>query len=230
MAPEDLFDAIRSVPVPDIFVVDADGARLTELRLIAELRARPETESAAIVVVGGGEEPEFGIMALDLGAGDVLPAGFDADELVLRLRARLKQKRDIERRQRRVEEGLRLAVTDPLTGLLNRRATFARLNAIAAEARTTQQGYALMILDIDHFKLINDSYGHAAGDAVLTEVARRLAAFDARRRSAGPDRRRGIPCRTAGHGAGARADGGRAAAPGHRSASRCGCRRATRCS
>lgn len=174
--PETLFDTLRQGVLPDIFIVAAEKARLADLRLIAELRARPDTEAAPVLVVGGGHEPEFGIMALDLGAGDVLPGGFDADELVLRLRARLRQKRDGEQRRRTLAEGLRLAVTDGLTGLLNRRATFSRLATIARDAAARNRSYGLMILDIDRFKLINDTHGHAAGDLVLTEVARRLGA------------------------------------------------------
>ncbi|MCR8725451.1 diguanylate cyclase domain-containing protein [Frigidibacter sp. ROC022] len=172
--PETLFDRLRQEPKPDIFVIGAEQARLTDLRLIAELRVRQDTRSSPVLVVGGGQEPEFDIMALDLGAGDVLSGGFDADELVLRLRARLRQKRAGERRRRTLAEGLRLAATDGLTGLLNRRATFARLAAMARDAKLRNRPYGLMILDIDRFKRINDTHGHAGGDIVLCEVARRL--------------------------------------------------------
>jgi two-component system cell cycle response regulator len=176
LSPDGLLDALRTDSLPDAFVISGVGGRLADLRLIADLKARPETEDAPILMIGAGVEPEFGIMALDLGAGDVLQGGFDADELMLRLRTRLRQKREGERRRRHVEEGLRLAVTDPLTGLMNRRAVFSRLADIARGSAAEDQPYALMLLDIDRFKSINDTHGHAAGDAVLRELASRLSA------------------------------------------------------
>lgn len=174
-SPDGLLDALRGDMLPDAFVISGLDAGLTDLRLIADLKARTETAESPILMVGAGAEPGFAIMALDLGAGDLLEGGFDAEELVLRLRARLRQKREAAQRRRHVEEGLRLAVTDPLTGLMNRRATFARLAEIARDAPAHRQPYALMLLDIDRFKLINDTHGHAAGDAVLRELARRLS-------------------------------------------------------
>jgi two-component system cell cycle response regulator len=123
-------------------------------------------------VIGDTGAPDFQIMALDLGASDVLAGPCDTEELVLRLRARLREKRDKDRRRAAMERELHHAVTDPLTGLANRRAAFARLAQISARCGN---GYALMILDLDRFKEVNDRHGHAAGDAVLREVARRLA-------------------------------------------------------
>ena len=75
-----------------------------------------------------------------------------------------------------VEDRLRLAMTDPLTGLHNRRYAMAHLSRIAERAAVAGRTFALMILDLDRFKAINDTHGHAAGDAVLAEVAARLSA------------------------------------------------------
>jgi two-component system cell cycle response regulator len=123
-------------------------------------------------VIGDTGAPEFEITALDLGASDVLAGPCDTEELVLRLRARLREKRASDRRRAAVERELHHAVTDLLTGLPNRRAAFARLAQISARCSL---GYALMILDLDRFKEVNDRHGHPAGDIVLREVARRLA-------------------------------------------------------
>ena len=73
-----------------------------------------------------------------------------------------------------VRDGLNAAITDPLTGLYNRRYVEPHLARMASQARATQREFAVMMLDIDHFKSINDRYGHAAGDYVLIEIARRL--------------------------------------------------------
>ena len=69
---------------------------------------------------------------------------------------------------------LRLAVIDPLTGLHNRRYGLAQLQAIAESARANGAMFAVLVADIDRFKSVNDHFGHAAGDAVLVEVAQRL--------------------------------------------------------
>jgi two-component system cell cycle response regulator len=165
-------DALRGGPAPDLFLIASDPPELADFRLLAELRARPETSAAALVVMGGKGSAEAQIMALDLGAADVVPGEVGIEELALRLRLRLRWKRLCDRRRAEVEHGLRLALIDPLTGLANRRAAFSRLVGIGGD--DPDADYALMILDIDRFKAINDRLGHSAGDRVLAEVARRL--------------------------------------------------------
>ncbi|MBI2584951.1 MAG: GGDEF domain-containing protein [Rhodospirillales bacterium] len=81
-----------------------------------------------------------------------------------------------ERAERRLAELERLAVTDALTGLLNRRGLEAELKRVMAAARRYREKGVLIFVDLDGFKPINDTYGHAAGDAVLAHVARLLAA------------------------------------------------------
>ena len=75
--------------------------------------------------------------------------------------------RDITERKRMEEELRRLAVTDPLTGALNRRRLIEQAEAEFARAKRRGRGLAALMIDIDHFKRVNDSHGHAAGDAVL---------------------------------------------------------------
>ncbi|MFU8883513.1 MAG: GGDEF domain-containing protein, partial [Rhodobacterales bacterium] len=70
--------------------------------------------------------------------------------------------------------GLRAAVTDPLTGLYNRRYALPHLTRMTEQASRSGRRFAVMLADLDHFKAINDRFGHAAGDAVLVEVAHRL--------------------------------------------------------
>ena len=73
-----------------------------------------------------------------------------------------------------MRDGLDAAITDPLTGLFNRRYAMPHLARIVEAARESGRRFALLIADLDHFKAVNDTYGHAAGDAVLVETARRL--------------------------------------------------------
>lgn len=158
--------------VPDVHVIAADlAARNEGLRLLSDLRSRPASRHAAALMILPPGDDERGAVALDLGAGDILYDPFDAEELALRIQTQLRRKRQSDRLRDAVAAGLELAVTDSLTGLHNRRYALRRLARMLA---TPGRGVAVMMLDLDHFKSVNDTHGHAAGDAVLAEVARRL--------------------------------------------------------
>jgi two-component system cell cycle response regulator len=171
-----LEDPRPGATTPDVYVIASDlGSRHDGLRLIAELRSRTRGRSAGVVAVTAPGDGAGEVAALDLGADDVIEEPVDALELVLRLRAQLRRKARADRLRRQLSDGLRLAVTDPLTGLPNRRSALARLAQIAERAAQSGRPFAVMVLDLDRFKLVNDGWGHGAGDAVLVEAARRLA-------------------------------------------------------
>ena len=163
-------------PLPDVFVIEADLGGPTEgLRLMSELRSRPATRHAAICILRADAAVESAAMAYDLGANDLMDTGFQPRELALRLRTLMRRKRASDQARAAVQDGLRLAVIDPLTGLYNRRFALPRLAAIADAARASGAGFAAMVVDLDRFKAVNDRWGHGAGDAVLVAVARRLS-------------------------------------------------------
>lgn len=161
----------------DIYVIAADlAARGDGLRLLSDLRSRSASRHSVICMILPEDGRETGAMALDLGATDLVPERFDAEELALRLKLQLQRKRMADRLRESVRDGLRLAVTDPLTGLFNRRYAMPHLARIADRARESGRSFAVLAIDLDRFKSVNDSYGHAAGDCVLVEVAERLRA------------------------------------------------------
>ncbi|MDZ4095340.1 MAG: diguanylate cyclase [Paracoccaceae bacterium] len=161
---------------PDVFVIEADlGGSGGGLRLMSDLRSRAPTRHAAICIVRAEDAAETAAMAYDLGANDLIGAGFDPNELGIRLRKLMRAKRVADRMRASVQDGLRLAVIDPLTGLYNRRYAIAQLAVIADRAQEASGGFAVMVIDLDRFKSVNDRWGHMAGDAVLIEVARRLS-------------------------------------------------------
>ena len=82
--------------------------------------------------------------------------------------------RDVSERKRHLAELERLATHDPLTGLPNHRVFHERLRAEAARASRNRQPLSVAILDVDHFKAINDDHGHLVGDSVLRELGQRL--------------------------------------------------------
>lgn len=158
--------------VPDVFVISVDLAQRNEgLRLLSDLRSRPGTRHSASVMILPEGDSERAAIALDLGANDVLHDPFDAQELAIRISAQLDRKRQSDRMRAGVRAGLDAAITDPLTGLYNRRFALHRMEQIMARPGA---GPAVMMIDLDYFKDINDTYGHAAGDTVLQQVAMRL--------------------------------------------------------
>lgn len=171
-----LRDAMRRLTgasAPDVVALSfgsTPGEAEAGLRLMAELRARAETRDAGIVVTLAEANPRLAAEALDRGANDVLTSPGDPRETALRLRRQIQRKQRIDRMRDTMRDGLRAAMIDALTGLHNRRYAMPRLSHIAQEAARTARDYAVMVIDLDHFKLVNDRFGHAAGDAVLERV------------------------------------------------------------
>jgi two-component system cell cycle response regulator len=158
--------------VPDVFVIAADLTHRNEgLRLLSDLRSRPATRHAASVMILPAGDSERAAIALDLGAHDILYDPFDAQELAIRIRAQLGRKRQADRLRASLRVELEMAVTDSLTGLHNRRYGLFELDRMLAR---DGRNVAVMLLDIDHFKRVNDTHGHSVGDRVLSLVARRL--------------------------------------------------------
>ncbi len=161
--------------VPDIFVIHSQlGAYGDGLRLVSHLRARPNTRHAAIILVVPDGDQAKAAKGLDLGVSDYLFDPFDPLELTVRLNGQIRRKQISDRLRSNVTDTLRLAVLDPLTGLYNRRYAEQHIAKIAERTRETGKGFALMLLDIDNFKGVNDSFGHATGDEVLKEFSRRI--------------------------------------------------------
>jgi len=162
---------------PDIVLLPARLSSGTDgLFLLAELRSRPETRHAAIIVVDEADGDNAAITALDMGANEVMDAATPPAEFAYRLGRQLRRKYKADRLRDSQSDGMRLAVTDPLTGLFNRRYAFPHMSRIAKKSNAAGSPFAVMVLDLDRFKRINDTYGHTTGDLVLKEVANRLRA------------------------------------------------------
>ncbi|QJD15716.1 diguanylate cyclase domain-containing protein [Paracoccus sanguinis] len=165
--------------VPDLYVIAADLSLPGDgLRLLSELRCRRTSRNASFAVVLPSHRQEMMSVALDLGAGDVLAAGFAAeavaDEAALRLSGLIRRKRSADKNRAAAEHERTLARIDPLTGLVNRRFALPRLAGMCDAPARDGRGCAVVAIDIDRFKQVNDHHGHAAGDAVLIEVAERI--------------------------------------------------------
>ena len=162
-------------PVPDVIVIELSPTNAGPgLRLVADLRARASTRRTVVIAVVHPADPAIAAEALDRGAHDVLQAGFNVAELSLRIENQLRQRARMDHLRDNVRNSLRAAVEDPMTGLFNRRYAKPFLDQVAGSAAKTGDPFAVMLADLDHFKQINDIYGHPVGDAVLIEAAKRL--------------------------------------------------------
>lgn len=159
----------------DLYLIAEDlGPALSSRILISELRASNPRAHAAICLMANADAVEAMAEALDMGADEVVTLGINPTELALRLGRLLLRKRRHDALRQRLAAGLRLALSDPLTGLSNRRLAYPELQLLLGDAVATGTACAVLVLDVDHFKGVNDRFGHAAGDAVLIEIAKRL--------------------------------------------------------
>ena len=126
-----------------------------------------------IVLVEPGDEPRL-MRGLDMGVNDYLMRPVERNEMLARVRTQIRRKRHSDRLRARLEESVELAVVDPLTGLHNRRYMEDHLRTLVAQAIRAGRPLSLLIADIDHFKAVNDTWGHDVGDKVLRQVAQRF--------------------------------------------------------
>ncbi len=144
----------------DIAIIDWEMPRMAGIEVCWHLRADPRTAYTYLILMTGSDEPWREFKALDGGADDFLHKPINAAHLKARLRAGV-------RIRAMHEQLLHLALTDGLTGILNRRAFLDRGEQEIARARRTGRPLGVVMADIDHFKAINDTHGHATGDAAL---------------------------------------------------------------
>jgi two-component system cell cycle response regulator len=169
-------DQLRDMSDPSIdLVILSLSGRHDALRLVAQLRGHEASRLSPILLVAESEDLPRLAKGLDLGATDYILRPLDKNELSARARTQIRRKRLQDRLQDNYQRSLALALTDSLTGLYNRRYLMAHLDGLMSRSADGVQGPALLMLDVDYFKRINDAHGHAAGDAVLREVASRVA-------------------------------------------------------
>jgi two-component system cell cycle response regulator len=159
----------------DLLIVNVAASEFDGLRLVAQVRSTESTRHLPILaVVDPADRPRL-VKALDLGVTDLLTKPVDPEELAARARTQVRRKRYADFLREKLDYSLEMAVTDALTGLHNRRYMAGQLQAFVSRAALGGEPVSVLVLDIDHFKAVNDGFGHDAGDEVLREFAVRLA-------------------------------------------------------
>lgn len=159
---EEAWHLLRSFS-PEVVVTDWMMPRIDGFELCRRIKVDPAFETVYCILLTAKDRTEDKVSGLDVGADDYLLKPCDDDELLARVRAGLR----IHRLYQRLEE---VSLTDALTGLGNRRSFDQRLAEEVARCRRNHLPLSLVLLDLDHFKRINDEHGHPAGDAALRAV------------------------------------------------------------
>lgn len=164
------FKLVLNTPV-DLILCDLEMPRMDGFKFISMLQTRDELKDIPVIMLTGREDRDLKIKGLEEGACDYVTKPFDAGELVARVKVQLKIKSLQDELKRSNELLKQLSNTDPLTHLNNRRYLMEALDREYQRAARKESNLSLVMIDIDHFKKVNDNYGHQEGDNVLVAVA-----------------------------------------------------------
>jgi two-component system cell cycle response regulator len=144
------------------------------LRVCSQMRTLEQTRALPILLIAEDADRPRVVRGLDLGVNDFIMRPVERNELAARVRTQIRRQRYAVELRQSVTNTLALAVTDELTGLYNRRYFDRHLSLMLEKAREQDRDMAVMLIDMDFFKSVNDNHGHDIGDAVLREFAQRL--------------------------------------------------------
>lgn len=164
---------------PDLILLDVVMPGMDGFEVIAQLQADTATQEIPVIFVTAHQGSEAESAALEAGAVDFIPKPVNPSVARARVRVHAKLARrnreleELSARYKKMADNFReLSIHDELTGLYNRHYLEQLLHKEVALAKREDQALAIAMLDLDHFKEINDQYGHAAGDAVLSETGK----------------------------------------------------------
>jgi two-component system cell cycle response regulator len=158
----------------DLIIVSLSLDHEDGLRLCSHLRSNEKTRLVPIIMAAEDQDMKRVAHGLEIGAHDYIMRPIDRNELMARVRTQLRKKRFQDRLRSTYDISLSMALTDGLTGLYNRRYLEVHLQKLLDKNAEIQKNLAVLMIDIDHFKKVNDTYSHDAGDAVLRIFAERL--------------------------------------------------------
>ncbi len=144
------------------------------LRVCSQIRTLDHSRNLPIILMADEADRPKVVRALDLGINDFISRPIERNELAARVRTQIRRHRYATELRESVNNTMAMAVTDELTGLYNRRYFDRHLTVMLGKAHAQDRDLAVMLLDVDHFKAVNDTHGHDVGDAVLKELAQRL--------------------------------------------------------
>lgn len=158
----------------ELAIVSMSLGDFDPLRVCSQMRTAEHTRTLPILLIAEEADRPRVVRGLDLGVNDFIMRPVERNELLARVRTQIRRQRYAVELRQSMTNTLALAVTDELTGLYNRRYFDRHLSLMLDKAREQDRDMALMLIDMDYFKDINDTHGHDVGDAVLREFSQRL--------------------------------------------------------
>lgn len=156
----------------DVILCDLEMPGMDGFKFLNMVSAREDLRDIPVIMITGRTDSETKIRGLEQGASDYVTKPFEPGELVARVKVQLKIKTLQDSLKKSNQELLQLSNTDPLTHLSNRRFLMETLDKELKRSARCNSPLSLIMVDIDHFKRVNDTYGHQQGDVVLVEVAK----------------------------------------------------------
>lgn len=158
----------------DLLITDVNMPKMDGFDLIRHIRLQYNFNELPILALSGSEKSSMVAQLLKTGANDYISKPLYNEEFLTRINMALEQSRLYKENQALIEKLQAMATTDFLTKLYNRNYFFSTIKHVQAQAKRTNYQYGVIMLDIDHFKKVNDTFGHDAGDLTLVEIAKTL--------------------------------------------------------
>lgn len=160
----------------DVILCDLDMPGMDGFKFLSMIKTRKELQDIPVILVTGINDQDSKIRGLERGASDYLTKPYDPAELIARVKVQLKIKTLQDSLKKSNQALMELSNTDPLTHLSNRRFLMKTLEKELQRCERSQKPMALIMVDVDHFKPVNDTYGHQQGDVVLQTLADQMKA------------------------------------------------------
>ena len=165
------FDQCLKTYSPDLVMLSCHIDNVDSLRVCSTLRAKEYLKHMSIVLLAEEDRVDIVIKGMEIGANDYFITPIDSNELLARIKTQLRRKIYIDDLRNDIEQNFNLSIKDSLANIFNRRYFDNHIKLIIARCKKLDKNLFLIMIDIDGFKLINDNYGHQAGDEVIILVA-----------------------------------------------------------
>ncbi|HEU5047900.1 MAG TPA: PleD family two-component system response regulator [Rickettsiales bacterium] len=155
----------------DLFIVSTQLSDMDGLRLASQLKSQEATRNVPVLMLVDEDDTRAMLKGLELGVNDYIIMPVDYNEMAARIKTQIRRKKYQDALKSNYQQTISLAITDALTGLYNRHYLNAHLDNMVNQSIRNSKPLSLMIMDMDHFKAVNDTYGHDMGDVVLKQLA-----------------------------------------------------------
>ncbi len=156
----------------DLVIVSTMMTDMDGLRLASHLKSHENLRHVPIIMIVDEDDERALLKGLEMGLNDYLVTPVDHNEMLARVKTQIRRKRFQEALKSNYKQSISMAITDGLTGLYNRHYLNTHLNNMVRESLAKNKPLSLLIMDMDHFKQVNDTYGHDVGDQVLQALSK----------------------------------------------------------